>query len=276
MKGTLSLHKGFASIAANEINYKTSLFPGGEVYVKVDIPAWCSSVRINSRCNNSDDLMRIIMTADAVKRAGIEHIGLFLPYLPYSRQDRVCEKGESFSLKVACLMLLSCGFNSIHTYDNHSNVAEVLLDNLHNHDNTFEVQEFMDHHNLRNVTLVIPDFGASKKAKVLYYEIDNITSAIQCNKVRVAGHLTVDKIGEDIKGKVVVVIDDICDGGRTFVELGKRLKAAQIKEAYLFVSHGIFSAGFDELKKYYVGIGTTNSIRENTDPIDCITFPIIY
>ncbi len=276
MKGTLNLHAGFASNAANVINYKTSMFPGGEVYVKVDIPDWCSSVRINSRCNNSDDLMRIILAADAIRRAGIEQIGLFIPYLPYSRQDRVCEKGESFSLKAVCALLLNCCFNSIHTYDNHSNVAEVLLDNLHNHNNHNEVDAFMKRHALNDVILIAPDAGASKKAQALCKGDDRIVKVVQCTKSRVGGKIIIDTIKENIRGKVVLVVDDICDGGRTFVELADRLEEAQVHKSYLFVSHGIFSSGFDELKRHYSGIGTTNSIREKTDPMDCITFPIIY
>ena len=51
---------------------------------------------------------------------------------------------------------------------------------------------------------------------------------------------------------------------------------ARGKAAYLFVSHGIFSKGFEELKKYYEGIGCTNSIKYSTKPDDCITIPIIY
>lgn len=276
MKGTINLHKGFSQGGGVEINHTTSQFPGGEVYVNVEIPNWCSAVRINSRCNNSDDLMRIILTTDAVRRAGIQFISLFLPYLPYSRQDRICEKGDSFSLKVVCKLLKICDFTKIETYDNHSNVAEVLLNNLYNNNNHREVDEFMNHHVLNGVVLIAPDAGAVKKAQAYCRDNDRIIKVVQCQKTRIGGRVVIDRIKENIKGQTCLVVDDICDGGRTFNELAEKLWDAGSHNNYLFVSHGIFSAGFDELHKNYVQIGTTNSIEESRNANDCTVFPIIY
>ncbi len=275
MKATLNLHKGFA-LDGIEIDHKTSMFPGGEVYVEVAVPKWCSSVRINSRCNSSEDVMRIIMTTDAIRRSGVKIIDLFIPYLPYSRQDRVCEKGEAFSLKVMCQLLESCRFNKIYTYDNHSDVAEALLDNLYNYNNHSEVNGFMDSHSLREVLLIAPDAGAAKKAQALCRNNYRFIKVVQCNKQRIAGKIEVERIMEHIKGRVCVVVDDICDGGRTFIELAEKLKESYAGDLYLFVSHGIFSAGFDQLKKHYKSIGSTNSIENRMYVTDCITFPIIY
>jgi ribose-phosphate pyrophosphokinase len=69
-----------------------------------------------------------------------------------------------------------------------------------------------------------------------------------------------------------VIVDDICDGGRTFIELAKVI-IAQNQEAkiYLVVTHGIFSAGFSELTNYFDGIYTTNSCQDiinNPDDTD--------
>jgi ribose-phosphate pyrophosphokinase len=59
-----------------------------------------------------------------------------------------------------------------------------------------------------------------------------------------------------------VIIDDICDGGRTFVELAKAMKESRpTAKIYLIVTHGIFSAGFDTLNQYFEGIYTTNSVK---------------
>jgi ribose-phosphate pyrophosphokinase len=56
-------------------------------------------------------------------------------------------------------------------------------------------------------------------------------------------------------------VDDICDGGRTFIEISKALDGYQ-GELYLFVTHGIFSKGFEELFKHFTKIYTTNSIKD--------------
>jgi ribose-phosphate pyrophosphokinase len=275
MKGTLNLHDGFEQGA--DILFKTSKFPGGEMYIKIDMPDWCSKVRINTRCNSSDDWMRLVLSVDSIRRSGVHNIELFMPYLPYSRQDRVCEKGESFSLKVICQLLKSCQFTKIFTYDNHSNVASVLLDNLYDYNNHMEVKKFMDLNLLQDVTLIIPDAGARKKAEELYKEIDNIKGIHQCYKRRECGLVITEPLGEaGLCGETVLVVDDICDGGGTFLGLAKELLEAGVRDMYLFVSHGIFSKGFDELRVPYKGIGTTNSIEETRDVFDCDVFPIIY
>jgi ribose-phosphate pyrophosphokinase len=67
--------------------------------------------------------------------------------------------------------------------------------------------------------------------------------------------------------KNFIIIDDICDGGRTFVEIAKAIRDVRSKEIfkdkiYLVVTHGIFSAGFEELEKWFDGIYTTNSFKD--------------
>ena len=90
----------------------------------------------------------------------------------------------------------------------------------------------------------------------------------------IAGYLTASKsrdlatqeisdttINGDVKGKNLLVVDDICDGGRTFIELGKVLREKQCGELSLFVTHGIFSYGIDQLLDVYDRIYTTDSFH---------------
>ncbi len=265
-QATLNLSKGFGQ-CGEVLNHKSDLFPAGEIYIKIDVPRGVDSVRINSRCNNSASFMRIAMAVDSLQRQGVDDIELFIPYLPYSRQDRVCANGESFSLKVLCRMLADLNLTRIITYDIHSNVAPVLLDNLINYDNSREVMDFIDYLDLSaiNIALICPDIGAVKKTQWLIQKHRGLfKTAIYGQKVREegTGKITISPIKEDLSGCVALVVDDICDGGATFVEIGKALHEAHVDQSYLFISHGVFSKGLGELKKYYKKIGTTNSIQE--------------
>jgi ribose-phosphate pyrophosphokinase len=68
-------------------------------------------------------------------------------------------------------------------------------------------------------------------------------------------------------GMKYVIVDDICDGGRTFIELAKAIKKERISaKIYLVVTHGIFSAGLKELNQHFEGIFTTNSYSDMNDP----------
>lgn len=80
-----------------EINYDASTFKGGEEHVRIkNLRIDKEQVTIVSRCNSSTDVMRILMANDALKRVGgVEKIHLYIPYLPYARQDKVMVDGEA-------------------------------------------------------------------------------------------------------------------------------------------------------------------------------------
>jgi ribose-phosphate pyrophosphokinase len=115
---------------------------------------------------------------------------------------------------------------------------------------------------------VCPDAGAVKRTQTLYSKFPGVfKKIIYCHKERIDGKVIISPITDSIIGMTAFVVDDICDGGATFVAIGKRLQERHVKESYLFVSHGIFSQSTYELSKHYKQIGTTNSIHED-DYID--------
>ena len=106
-------------------------FPGGEVQVSLQefIGKTSEKVTITARISSSDDVMALLMTNDAVERQckGMKSKHLIIPYLPYSRQDRVCNPGEALSVKVFAQFINSMNFDSVTTYDAHSDVGPPLL-----------------------------------------------------------------------------------------------------------------------------------------------------
>ncbi len=265
MEFTLNLDDGFGQ-CGDSLEYETSIFPGGEIYIRINVPHNTQSVRINSRCNNSNDLMRIVMAVDALRRHGVSKIELFLPYFPYARQDRVCATGEAFSAKVMCGILVNMGLQRIITYDIHSNVPNTLLDNLVSYQNHRELVDFIDYLKIpeNNFVLISPDAGAAETTQNIYTAFPGMfNSIVYCHKERIGGSVQVGEIQRNIRGMTCFVVDDICDGGATFEAIGQRLQEACVKESYLFVSHGIFSKSTYELSKYFKKIGTTNSIHED-------------
>ncbi|RLA42005.1 MAG: hypothetical protein DRR06_15200 [Gammaproteobacteria bacterium] len=262
INATLNLSTGFG-IHGYEIPFTTSMFPAGEVYINTEVPFGAKAVRINSRCKNGNDIMRILMAVDSMQRQGVRHTELFIPYLPYSRQDRVCKKGDAFSLRVMAFMLIQA-VDRIITYDAHSSVALTLMDlKLKDYNNHREVERFIKSINPmpERMVLIAPDAGAVKKAEKLYNSLDLFQGIVYCGKSRVGREVIIDDIQEDLSGMHAVVVDDICDGGRTFIALGRKLQDRNVMSMSLFVSHGIFSNGTKRLKEMYQNIGTTNSIN---------------
>lgn len=241
-------------IIVNGREITSSRFSGGEVHVNVEGMFVHSVNRIIAYLYSSDDIMKLMLTVDALRRESPGcWIGLKIPYFPYGRQDRVCHKGEAFSLEVMCNMINSLGCNITIT-DPHSEKTQELLDNcaVETQEDIFLENDFLDVILEHDMIMVAPDAGASEKVRHLSeeYRID----AVYCTKKRKPETRWIDSYlqeGVDYKGKTFIVIDDICDGGMTFVNLADKLLLAGAKELHLYVTHGIFSQGFDTLRSYY-------------------------
>lgn len=256
--------------------FKQFAFSGGEEHVKLFDPTNASSVElfkkaesftILTNAQNSSSIMQTLLTTDALRRINKNaKIELFMPYFPYARQDRVMVSGEPFSLKVMTSLINSMQYDKVHVLNPHSEVTTALLDNIEQIDNSLFVEYSLDHIYLKVdrkwLAIVSPDAGAEKKTYDLAKKL-GITDIILGTKkrdVKDGKILKTDFVG-DVSGKDCVIVDDIIDGGRTFIELAKVLRDNGANSVYLIVSHGIFSSGIEELKKHIDAIYTTNSIK---------------
>ncbi len=244
----------------HSVNKDISTFPGGEEHIWIHDDLSNKDVTIYSRLTSSKEIMRLFMAIEAVKSFKPKSISAVLPYIPYGRQDRRCNKGEAFSLKVFSSLLNAQELDNIFTIDPHSDVTPALIDNLVVFSNNNLVHSVIRMNNGLNkpYCLVCPDSGARKK----FYELARNSSVLYADKIRESstGKITgtiVHQLDKIPKTTDLFVVDDICDGGRTFVELGKKLRGG--RNLYLIITHGIFSKPMDELETYYDEIYTTMS-----------------
>jgi len=252
----------------HSISAETFNFLGGEVHVKLNdngnIAYPSNEVTIFARANSSDDIMRILLTNDALVRMGYKNNSLFIPYLPYARQDRVMVEGEPFSLKVFTDMLKSCDFNRIFVFDPHSEISTTLLEkNIHVISNVDFVKTCLEDIG-GNPLLVSVDGGAFKKIFKLASELGYKDDIVICNKARNLNDgkilaYSVDKA--DLEGRSVILVDDICSRGGTFMGLASELKKRNAGKIYLIVSHYEGSADISKLKESGIErVYTTDSI----------------
>ena len=264
----------------SDIKYKISRFPDGQQsitldMVDADLPNKIT-VSITSRFNSFKDLEIIIAANQALREFSyVENVKLNVPYFLGARSDRKFEAGTSNYLKtVICPIINAQNFSRVTVLDPHSDVLEACLNNYHKHNNHRLVKDALTKIDNKDgaqsrICLVSPDAGAYKKIfdVAKEFKIDNIITATKVRDVR-SGNIIRTEIPtlnqhDDLK---YVIIDDICDGGRTFIELAKAIKGSRPSaKVYLVVTHGIFSAGFKELSQYFEGIYTTNSYREVAD-----------
>jgi ribose-phosphate pyrophosphokinase len=238
----------------NEIGYSLLKFSGGELQPRVDRGIKePDRVRITSRLTSSDSIMELILGVDAIRRSGRKDssLDLICPYLPYARQDRVCAAGESLALKVMCDIINDLGFSNVYVWDPHSEVSLALLNNVCSVSQDYFVAQllrsrFSPKREGVNLHLVAPDAGSLKKIYVVSKQTK--LPIVRADKTRDpnTGEITGTVVySESVGSDDFLIVDDICDGGRTFIELAKELRPLTTGKIYLYVTHGIFSKGLD-------------------------------
>lgn len=189
---------------------------------------------------------------------------LYISYLPYARQDKEISNGSCFALEIMCAILNKLNFNSITILDPHSSVPMQQLEKataVYPHvalDNAL--------YGLSYPLICYPDKGAFQKYSSIYSE--PCAAIGEKTRDQSTGEITgmTLKTVKDLKGQEVLIVDDICDGGRTFIELAKELYKAGATAVHLFVTHGIFSKGLKVLREAGImNIYTANGPVKNSD-----------
>lgn len=226
-------------------------FPAGESLVSLEFIDLNDEVTVDIELifQSNDDLINLLLLTDAVRRYyRTAHIHLTMPYLPYARQDRVCNPGESLSVKVITDLINSQNYSSVTCYDIHSDVGVALINNLRHvtwvNSNTTNLRIFRPP---EKTLLVSPDAGSNKKvdafAKAMGYD-----QPIRADKKRDVhtGEITGTVVySYGVGDKDLLIMDDICDGGRTFIELAKVLRPLTSGTVSLYVTHGLFTKGYE-------------------------------
>lgn len=251
------------------IEYEKVEFPSQEVKVKIKNQKVknVNKVWISARLKNEKDLFELMLVKEALTTSmkdRVEYV-LHLMHTPYMRQDRTCSLGECFSLKVVSSMINSMYFDEVRIYDAHSNVAELLINNSINLGKSAIFRDLLCEKIPDAETVVLsPDVGAYKEVNelALTYKAKNPVATGFKHRNLETGEITGVTIHGNLTNKNVVIIDDICDGGRTFIELAKLAKTKELydaKSVELIVTHGLFTKGLDVLKPYIDKIYTTDS-----------------
>ena len=261
-------------IKVNKQTIKSFIFPGGECQVSLANIVIDEVTKIYAKIQNSNDIIMLLLTVNAVRNIKFDTvIDLIIPYFPYARQDRIANPGEALSVKVMANLINSLELNSVTIYDPHSDVTTALLNNciVLSQLGIFVNSGLLNTVQGKNLTLVSPDAGAEKKifaiAKALQKSQYNV-DIVCAEKVRdtLTGNISGTKIHGDVNNKNVIIVDDICDGGRTFTELAKVLKENGAQDIYLSITHGIFSQGLEVFEEHFKNIYCANILNDDIQP----------
>lgn len=235
---------------------KLMTFSGGEQHVKIDVERLKDllengeRVVVQAEVRSSADLMELVMVKNAldhILQFVDNTIELVMLYVPYARQDRVCDTGEAFGLEAFAHILNSLNFVRVTVADPHSDVTSALIQRLNilpQDEIAFEMLKWKLHQ--EKFALVAPDAGALKKIYKLGTRMGlPVFCAEKIRDVSTGAIVRTDISVTDFAGQNLMIIDDIADNGGTFIALGKMLKERNAGKVELYVTHGIFGKGLD-------------------------------
>lgn len=230
-------------IKLNGTKIEPTMFPDrtSQVWQLPDKLFQFSSPIIDWNFDIEAELITLAQLKDLLDSKGLP-CDLRISYLPYGRQDKDISNNSTFALHTFAKILNLLNFRHISILDPHSIKALELINNSEALYPTSDVL-YLSKLFLTDV-LVYPDKGASSKYSKMYD-----LPAVYGEKIRnsLSGRIEKYSLHGDVMNKSVLVVDDICDGGATFLLLANSLQEAGAKSIQMYVSHGIFSKGVEIL-----------------------------
>ncbi|MEO9634375.1 MAG: ribose-phosphate pyrophosphokinase [Parasphingorhabdus sp.] len=191
----------------------------------------------------NDNLMELLISIDALRRASAKRITAVIPYFGYARQDRKPGPRTPISAKLVANLITEAGADRVLTVDLHAGQIQgffdIPTDNLYGA--PVISQDIKSRHADKDIMVVSPDVGGVVRARALAKRLDNAPLAIVDKRRERAGVSEVMNIIGDVKGRFCVMIDDIADSAGTLCNAADALIAAGATDVAAYITHGVLS-----------------------------------
>ncbi|GCL67790.1 ribose-phosphate diphosphokinase [Veillonella tobetsuensis] len=218
-------------------------FNNGEVQIMIDESVRGKDVFIIQPTSYpvNDNLMELMVMADALKRASARHITAVVPYYGYARQDRKTRGREPITAKLVANLMQTSGITRLVTIDLHAGQIQgffdVPVDHLYG---ASILAKYINEKNIEDVIVVSPDLGGVTRARDLADRIGAPIAIIEKKRPEPGVAKVMNLIG-DVKGKNCIIVDDIVDTAGSLVEGAKALKEFGAKSVMAAVTHAVLT-----------------------------------
>ncbi len=238
----------YLGIRQGEIDYKK--FSDGEIWVKFKENIRGRDVYIiQSTHPPAENLMELLIMLDAAKRASAKRVTAVIPYFGYARQDRKDQPRVSVSAKLAANIITVAGADRVITMDLHAAQIQGFFDIPFDHLYASPVFTVLFKEKIEDLVVVAPDIGGIKLARSYANKLDADFVVIDKRRPK---HNVVEfmNIIGDVKGKNILLVDDLIDTGGTFVSAINALKVNGAKKIFGVATHALLSGeAVDKLEK---------------------------
>ena len=245
-------------------------FPDGETFVKIEENVRGEEVFIIQPTSppTNHNLMELFIMIDALRRASAKRITAVLPFYGYARQDRKDQPRVPITAKLVANLLVAAGANRILTIDLHAQQIQGFFDIPVDHLYAAPVMyDYLRRKNLKDLVVVSPDVGGLKMAHA-YSQVLGAGLAIVAKRRKSASDVEAMAVIGEIKGKNILMVDDLTETAGTLTQAAALLKKKGAKNILACVSHAILSdVGIERLRKSVIDeLITTDTVQR--PPID--------
>jgi ribose-phosphate pyrophosphokinase len=245
-------------------------FPDGETFVKIEENVRGEEVYIVQPTSppTNHNLMELFIMIDALRRASAKRITAVLPFYGYARQDRKDQPRVPITAKLIANLLVAAGTNRVLTIDLHAQQIQGFFDIPVDHLYAAPVMyDYLRRKNMKDLVVVSPDVGGLKMAHA-YSQVLEAGLAIVAKRRKSATEVESMAVIGEIKGKNVLLVDDLTETAGTLTEAAKLLKKKGAKKILACVSHAILGqTGIERLRNSAIDeLITTDTVQR--PPID--------
>jgi len=254
-------------------------FPDGETFVKIEDNVRGEDVFIIQPTSppTNHNLMELFIMIDALRRASAKRITAVVPFYGYARQDRKDQPRVPITAKLVANLLVAAGTNRILTMDLHAQQIQGFFDIPVDHLYAAPVMyEYLRRKKLTDLMVVSPDIGGLKMAHA-YSQTLGVGLAIVAKRRKSATEVESMAVIGDIKGKNILLVDDLTETAGTLTHAAALLKKKGAKNILACVSHAILSdVGIERLRKSAIDeLITTDTVqRPQIDGVKIVTLSV--
>lgn len=238
----MSIHRGEN---VELVKTRVERFNDQEIFVEVFENVRGEDMFIIQSTSNpaNDNLMELLIMCDALRRSSAARITAVMPYFGYARQDRRAKARTPISAKLVANLLTEAGIERVLTLDLHAaqiqGFFDIPVDNLYAAPvYALDIRHQFD--SLRDITIVSPDVGGVARARELAERID-AELAIVDKRRSAPGEIASMTVIGDVRDRVCIIVDDICDTAGTLVKAAELLADHGAREVHAYITHGVLS-----------------------------------
>jgi ribose-phosphate pyrophosphokinase len=257
--GAKHLEEELRTLGGALIETEIKKFPDGEKYVRV-LGSSDEVTVVQSTFRPQDEhLVELILIADALRERGVQTLRAVVPYLAYSRQDRVTKEGEPVSVR-AIMRTLGVYYGELYVFDLHNpETLRFFPGKAVNLSPARAITEYF-REKLGDGLVLAPDKGARERARTVAERLGLEYSHFEKERLSPT-EVRMTPVDVDVRGKNVLIVDDIISTGGTMIRAANLLREMGAEKVFVAATHGVFAEGaIERVSKAVDELAVTNTI----------------